>query len=124
MPRRLAHLRGEALASHVETLEAAVDPISVMILGLAGAALPVSEASASRDRVAEPNANLVSPGPERWGKADFGAFCRTLKRALVRRDVAAMALLIEYPLRFNQGDGGTITIENARALETHFDEIF
>jgi hypothetical protein len=99
-------------------------PISLTILALSGAAFPVSAASAFQTKAAEPDANRVSPRPESWGKPDFGAFCRALKRALVRRDVAAMALLIEYPLRFNQDGGGTITLENARALETHFDEIF
>jgi len=52
------------------------------------------------------------------------AFYRALRQAVARHDAAATARLIEFPLHLNGEKGVVTSLENARALEEHFDEAF
>lgn len=53
----------------------------------------------------------------------FSEFDHRLRSALTRKDAVAMAFLVKFPLRVNQ-DGGTISIDDAPALKTHFEDVF
>lgn len=53
----------------------------------------------------------------------FDRFDKELRSALKSKDAVAMAFLVKFPLRINDA-GGTISIDDAQALKTHFDEIF
>lgn len=69
-------------------------------------------------------------GPTCWGplspadKEVFFAFDRELRAALTRKDAVAMAFLVELPLRVNYADGSTISLTNARSIQTRFEEVF
>jgi hypothetical protein len=101
-------------------------PAFALALVLAGAALPFpgqaayASPSVAKEPVAQPQFSECCHAPN----PDLSAFFRSLKRAVARPDVAAMALLVEYPLRLNYADGGTTLLDNPRALETRFDETF
>jgi hypothetical protein len=53
----------------------------------------------------------------------FDQFDREMRSALMRQDATAMALLVRFPLRVNDA-GGTISIDDATALQSHFNEVF
>jgi hypothetical protein len=54
----------------------------------------------------------------------FLAFDADLRAALIKQDAVALALLVQYPLRINEGNGGTYSIDDGQALKNHFQEIF
>jgi hypothetical protein len=53
----------------------------------------------------------------------FDQFDRELRVAITRQDALDLAFLVTFPLRVNDG-GGTISIDDAAALKTHFQEVF
>ena len=53
-------------------------------------------------------------------KETFVRFHNELRTAIGRGDVAAMALLVRFPLRINFSDGSTILLGNVEALQTRF----
>ena len=53
----------------------------------------------------------------------FGQFDKELRVAIARQDAVALAFLVKFPLRVNDR-GGTISIDNAGALKTHFQGVF
>jgi hypothetical protein len=53
----------------------------------------------------------------------FDEFDRELRMAITRQDAVALAFLVNFPLRVNDA-GGSISIDNAAALRTHFQEVF
>jgi hypothetical protein len=53
----------------------------------------------------------------------FGQFDKELRIALIRQDAMALAFLVKFPLRVNDS-GGAISIDDAGALKTHFQEVF
>ncbi len=53
----------------------------------------------------------------------FDQFDKELRDALSRQDAVELAFLVTFPLRVNDA-GGTISIDNAAALRTHFQEVF
>jgi hypothetical protein len=57
-------------------------------------------------------------------KHAFLVFDKELRMALSRQDVAAMALLVRFPVRVNHADGSKISLNNAAALQTRFAEVF
>jgi hypothetical protein len=57
-------------------------------------------------------------------KQAFLVFDKELRTALSRQDVAAMALLVRFPLRVNSFDGSSISLNNVEALQTRFAEVF
>jgi hypothetical protein len=59
-----------------------------------------------------------------WSKPVFAEFYRLVKGALARHDATAMAWLVDYPLHVHHPDGSSISIDNARGLEQHFEEVF
>lgn len=57
-------------------------------------------------------------------KASLLAFDRDLRTAMAGEDPAAVALLVNFPLRVNGGQGGTIALNNVAALQARFSEVF
>lgn len=57
-------------------------------------------------------------------KETFVRFHNELRTAIARRDIAATALLVRFPLRINFSDGSTISLDNVKALQTRFAEVF
>ncbi|MFY9855211.1 MAG: hypothetical protein WAK26_15170 [Terracidiphilus sp.] len=53
----------------------------------------------------------------------FDKFDKELRVAITRQDALALAFLVRFPLRVNDA-GGTISLDNAAALKTHFQEVF
>jgi len=53
----------------------------------------------------------------------FAAFDKELRDALEHQDAVALSFLVQFPLRVND-NGGTISIDDASALKTHFQEVF
>jgi hypothetical protein len=53
----------------------------------------------------------------------FDQFDRELRVALTRQDAMALAFLVRFPLRVND-KGSAISIDDAEALRTHFQEVF
>jgi hypothetical protein len=53
----------------------------------------------------------------------FVTFDKELRDALDSQDAVALAFLVQFPLRVND-QGGTISIDDAAALKTHFQEVF
>jgi hypothetical protein len=69
-------------------------------------------------------------GPERCylvaegGEAAFLAFDTELRSALSSADASTLALLVDFPLRVNFGDGTTISLNNPMAVQQRFQEVF
>jgi hypothetical protein len=61
--------------------------------------------------------------PASTGFLGFDQFDRELRSAIERQDAISMAFLVNFPLRVNDA-GGTISIDDAKALKTHFNEVF
>ncbi len=57
-------------------------------------------------------------------KHAFLMFDSELRTALSKRDKAALALLVSFPLRVNHADGSATSLVDARALQTRFDLVF
>lgn len=57
-------------------------------------------------------------------KQAFLRFDKELHTAMSRQDVAAVALLVKFPLPINYPDGSTVLIGNVKALQTRFAEVF
>jgi hypothetical protein len=53
----------------------------------------------------------------------FDQFDKELRVAITRQDAVALAFLVTFPLRVNDA-GGTISLDDAAALKTHFQEVF
>jgi hypothetical protein len=53
----------------------------------------------------------------------FDQFDKELRVALAQQDPVALAFLVTFPLRVNDA-GGSIAINDASALKTHFQEVF
>jgi hypothetical protein len=53
----------------------------------------------------------------------FDKFDKELRLAITKQDAVAMAFLVTFPLRVNDA-GGTISLDDAAALKTHFQEVF
>lgn len=63
-------------------------------------------------------------GPQRLQLPGFAQFDRELRDALSGRDIAALSLLVKFPLRLNHSDGSVTALLNPQALRTRFDEAF
>lgn len=89
---------------------------------------PAQGAQEHRTGEAGKGAAPAAPAPdvrnEAWSKPEFAAFYRQVRGALARHDVTAMAWLVDYPLHVHHPDGSSISIDNARGLEQHFEEVF
>jgi hypothetical protein len=74
------------------------------------------------------NANLSDPcNAKTEGSKNFlsfDQFDKELRSALNWQDALALAFLVNFPLRVNEATGGTISIDDAAALKTHFQEVF
>ncbi len=57
-------------------------------------------------------------------KSEFLRFDNTLRSALSRRDAAALALVVKFPLRLNHSDGSSISLNDAATLQLRFAEAF
>lgn len=57
-------------------------------------------------------------------RQEFFRFDYELREALSAGDAAATALLINFPLRVNDGDRGTFVVPNARSLQARFSDVF
>ncbi len=57
-------------------------------------------------------------------KKSFLVFDQELRLALKQQDVAAIALLVRFPLRVNRSDGSTILLADVEALQRHFFDVF
>lgn len=53
----------------------------------------------------------------------FDRFDKELRAAITSQDALTLSFLVRFPLRVNDS-GGTISIDNAEALKTHFQEVF
>lgn len=53
----------------------------------------------------------------------FDQFDRELRAALAKQDAVALAFLVRFPLRVNEA-AGSVSINDAAALKTHFNDIF
>lgn len=68
-------------------------------------------------------ADPCKAGDAAKGFLPFDQFDKELRTALARQDATAMALLVRFPLRVNDA-GGAISIDDATALQSHFNEVF
>lgn len=57
-------------------------------------------------------------------KKDFMEFDAALRAALKSRDVAALALMVNFPLKVGSPDDTSISIDNATTLQHRFDQAF
>lgn len=55
---------------------------------------------------------------------ELARFAGELRAALAAADAGQMALLVRFPLRINDASGGVVSIDNPRALQVRFDEVF
>jgi hypothetical protein len=53
----------------------------------------------------------------------FDQFDKELRLAITRQDAVALAFLVTFPLHVNDA-GGTVSLDDAAALKTHFQEVF
>jgi hypothetical protein len=107
---------------------------SLLILSVAGALLVAGGVSAVRAADlgdgapsaarAAPAGDAAAAKEESWSEPKFDPFWLELRSALAQHDAAAMALLVEFPLQLRYPDGSSISLDNARALERHFDDAF
>jgi hypothetical protein len=92
------------------------------VLSLCGALLAGAQTKAKSDAsVVGEKCDLAVFGAK--DTAQFLAFDRDLRAAIEQRDMAKLALLVEFPLRVDD-DKGAIFIHDASSLEGHFDQIF
>lgn len=54
----------------------------------------------------------------------FDQFERELRVDISRQDVVALAFLVKFPLHINETGGGMISLIDAAALKSHFQEVF
>ena len=54
----------------------------------------------------------------------FLMFDQELRAAISTQDAVPMALLVRYPLRINEGDHGSYSLNDPAALQSHFAEVF
>lgn len=54
----------------------------------------------------------------------FDQFQKQLRTDLTRQDAVALAFLVKFPLHINEAGGGMISLLNAAALKSDFQEIF
>lgn len=54
----------------------------------------------------------------------FLAFDTDLRAALAKQDATAMAILVTFPLRVNEADGGSYSIDDGQSLRHHFQDVF
>ncbi len=94
---------------------------SVLRLAVFLAVVPIFTANAA-DTVLGPSCNLAVVGAT--DKQPFVRFDKELRAALSRQDVAAIALLVSFPLGVNYRDGTKISIDNVKGLQTRFAEVF
>lgn len=57
-------------------------------------------------------------------KETFVRFHNELRTAITRRDIAATALLVRFPLTINFYDGSSISLNNLTAFQSRFAEVF
>lgn len=95
-----------------------------MLKGLLLAALLTSTTLAANAQSAHlgSGCNLTAPGGAKPTQ-DFPTFDKELRQALKHKDVAALALLIKFPLRVNV-DHDRYYIDNAAALQSQFSILF
>jgi hypothetical protein len=104
-------------------------PIVVLALctNICSADETASASSASKtpaDDTAVMERLLEGANGEQWGTPDGVRFFGELRGAISRRDAAAMALLVGFPLRLNLCGGAGVALENEAALQERFDEAF
>lgn len=63
-------------------------------------------------------------GVEAQSSPAFERFDKELKAAIGAQDVVALSLLVKFPLRINHPDGGATSLDNPRALQVRFAEVF
>ena len=85
-----------------------------------GTALFVSHTYAQNANLSDP-CNAMTASSKNF--LTFEKFDKELRVALTRQDAVALAFLVNFPLRVNDA-GGTISIDDAAALKTHFQEVF
>ncbi len=61
--------------------------------------------------------------PEAANFLTFARFDKELRVAISSQDALALAFLVRFPLTVND-DGGSISLDDAAALKTHFQEVF
>jgi hypothetical protein len=98
-------------------------PAAGLQQGAQGAPGTPANGAAAREGAAPAGTRAAAKG-EAWSKPDFEGFYREVRGALARHDATAMALLVDYPLHLHFPDGSSLSIDNARGLEQHFDEAF
>jgi hypothetical protein len=92
-------------------------------------ALSVAAVSQARHEVSEmpysgaPCTDSGGVPPSADQVAEFKRFDTELRSALVRNDTAALAFLVDFPLRVNTSKG-TLLIPDAKSLDGHYSEIF
>lgn len=57
-------------------------------------------------------------------RSEFLRFDAALKEAVGRGDMGALALLVSFPLRVNEGSGSVLQLANPAALDAHFQTVF
>ncbi|HKF48270.1 MAG TPA: hypothetical protein VKB38_12990 [Terracidiphilus sp.] len=55
---------------------------------------------------------------------EFKAFDADLRAAIAKQDAIAMSMLVTFPLRVNESDGGTYSINDGQSLRHHFQDVF
>jgi len=76
----------------------------------------------ANDTALGPSCDLTIVGTT--DKEAFLRFHNELRTAIAQRDIAATALLVRFPLRINFSDGSTIALDNVKALQMRFAEMF
>lgn len=62
-----------------------------------------------------------------YGASDtkgFMAFDADLRAAIAKQDATAMSFLVSFPLRVNESDGGSYSINDGQSLRHHFQDVF
>jgi hypothetical protein len=59
-----------------------------------------------------------------FGAKTLAAFDAELRAALTKQDIEALSLLVRFPLRINESDGSTYSLDNPPALQRHFADVF
>jgi hypothetical protein len=95
---------------------------NLLLLALLSPGLLASAAATEPDAVLGASCNLAVLGVT--DKRDFLRFDHELRAALATQDVAALSLLINFPLRVNYAEGSSIALDNPAALQQRFAEIF
>lgn len=88
------------------------------------AAVSLTTAAAQRSKPLDPCHAMQADGiDEASNFLTFDRFDKELRTAIRQQDTLALAFLVKFPLTVNDA-GGSIAINDAEALKTHFQEVF